>query len=137
MSVPATPPPPRAPESGGAQPEAARIVANMARQMHELCARSGMLEASLAEALCDCRGLDRDTMTTLQKLDYLRQSLGDMARLSEVLAPALAWSRDPGALLEELRADLHMSESGGILDSAPPTGEHRRPVLPGEPELWD
>lgn len=118
-------------------PEAARVVANMARQMHELCARSGHLEASLAEALCDCRRLDRDTLTTLQKLDYMRQSLGDMARLSEVLAPALAWSQDPSALLEDLRAELHMGESGGILDSAPPAAGHRRPALPGEAEIWD
>lgn len=103
------------------------VLKRLARQLDHLAAEVHRIEHAIGDGLAVSDLRDSDTVQRLQRLDYLRQSLEDMALLSLFLSDA---GEDP--CHGDLAPRLRLEATRQLLD---PRGVHA--VKPAPPLVGD
>ncbi|MGI3164911.1 hypothetical protein [Pseudooceanicola sp. 200-1SW] len=89
-------------------PELAEILAGQVAGLRGLTTG---LEEALSAALCTCKPLSEDAFLTLQRIDYMRQSLKDIEGILLRFGPALDWVEGHRLTHAALRDTVDMNES--------------------------
>ena len=108
--------------------DAASLVTVLAGQLSSLHNLVLSLENSVSQNICACNGLSESAIQTMQSVDYLRQSLKDIATLMTHLGPSMDWKLDTHVTAETLRDLVDMQDSlRGIVqprNSTKPVPQH-------------
>lgn len=91
--------------------DAASLVAVLAGQLSSLHSLVVGLENSVSQNICACNGLSDSAIHTMQRVDYLRQSLKDIAALLTHVGPSMDWKLDTHITAETLRDLVDMQDS--------------------------
>ena len=83
----------------------------MADQLAALQAIAEDLEHSLSESLAKTHFLSQSSVNTIQRVDYMRQSLGDLAAISARICDGLEWAGQDGLDLENLKSIVKLQDS--------------------------
>jgi hypothetical protein len=81
------------------------------------------VENAVLASICSCAGEDVDAIENLQKLDVLRQSVGDARGLINLVAPRVEWLPGQSVRSSELREAVDMLQSLSDAHNAASTGE--------------
>ncbi|WP_375690804.1 hypothetical protein [Pseudooceanicola sp. LIPI14-2-Ac024] len=91
--------------------DAGEVLAVLSGQLIALRDMAMALEATIADTICECSPVSTDTIVSLQRADFLRQSLKDVAAIIDRLGPRVRWRDASGISWQELLAAVDMRES--------------------------
>lgn len=99
------------PDDGHSAPEMISVLCGQILTLETLALT---LESTLADTICECQAVAPETIHTLQRVDFLRQSLKDVAGMLTLLGPNLAWVTGRQVSYDVLRSvvDMHGSVDG-------------------------
>lgn len=119
-----------APDEAPSAESFARVICEQVSVLHGV---STMLEATLAQELSQAEPLTPEGLRSLQRLDFMRQSLKDIEVILTTVAPGLAWQPGYVPREERLRAAVSMHAS---VDSFFSPRSTRHSASGDEPEVW-
>lgn len=136
--------PQQSPEPGAAdhlQIEASELAEILAGQVAGLRGLTTGLEAALSASLCTCKPLTEDAFLTLQRIDYMRQSLKDLEGLLLRFGPSLGWVSGHRVTHAALQESVDMDDSiQPILKASKRGRAEPEPSTPthgaGDLDLW-
>ncbi|MDQ7070677.1 MAG: hypothetical protein Q9M48_08070 [Rhodobacterales bacterium] len=92
------------------------VLAGQVETLHDLAIQ---IEGAMSSALCTCNPLPNETLRTLQRVDYMRQSLKDIETILMNSSTHLDWHEDSFVTHEVLRESVLME---GSLEGIGPQG---------------
>jgi len=92
------------------------VLAGQVETLHDLAIQ---IEGAMSAALCTCNPLPNETLRTLQRVDYMRQSLKDIETILMNSSTHLDWHEDSFVTHEVLRESVLME---GSLEGIDPKG---------------
>jgi len=111
------------------------VIAGQIGTLHDLAVN---LEGAMSTALCTCNPLPVETLRTLQRVDYMRQSLKDIETILNNSSTHLDWHEDSFVTHEVLRESVLME--GSLVGIDPPEGlsanDAGTPSNEDESDLW-
>ncbi|MCA0921667.1 hypothetical protein [Pseudooceanicola nanhaiensis] len=118
-------------ESAGLSAQAfAAVLCEQISVLHDV---SIMLEATLAAEVLEAEPLPPESLRSLQRLDFLRQSLKDLEVILKTVSPGLDWKTDYAPDEGELRHAVSMHAS---VDQIFPQQPSRSADKQDDPEVW-
>lgn len=87
------------------------------------------LETSLSDTLSAADELSADAFRTIQRIDYMRQSLKDIGAILSFAGPDMQWQSDKAIRIDTLHDIVDMRDSLGAL-------HHRREDAPQCHDIW-
>lgn len=97
------------------------LMSVLGEQVGALYSLAQELEASLSETLSVTERLSSDAFRTIQRVDYLRQSLKDIGAIMTHIGDGVEWAEGSEVRLNELHSLVDMRDSLDGLQVAKPT----------------
>ena len=96
----------------------------LSEQINTLHALARSLEASMSEALSNSEKLSTDAFRTIQRVDYLRQSLKDIGAIMAHIGGGVRWEDGQEVRITDLLDIVDMRESLRGLHPATESASH-------------
>ncbi len=97
------------------------LVTTLAGRVSALESLALALESTIGETICSCSEVAPETIHSLQRIDFLRQSLRDVALMLETVAPRLDWREGQAMSLGDLRAKTDLAVTLASLHQESPS----------------
>lgn len=109
------------------------ILARLSAHLDKLAAQVFDVEEALGDLISTGGTTDKPSVTKLQSLDFVRQSLEDCALLAHQLGAQPILSSEEGAALEVLRAKLKLAATQELV--SPEKNDPKRHLVSGNGDL--
>lgn len=111
------------------------VLAGQVNTLHDLAVK---IEGAMSSALCTCNPLPVETLRTLQRVDYMRQSLKDIETILTNSSRHLDWHEDSFVTHEVLRDSVLMEGSmdGISTPASAQTGTANVSPSEDDDDLW-
>lgn len=114
----------------------AQLFGNLSAQLQSLNQKVQLLERAARGATARASEVTPDMITGLQGFDYLRQSLNDLARLTQLLAKQTENSDLAGVPVAQIAMQLEMADTRALLEVRPDAAGQDPAQVSGKPHFF-